>query len=342
MLRDYFKWWTDQMLALVPERMRQLMVETQEYLLVEPDADGEPFVRLTRIRHRDAGDLGRFPLDPTALQAVAWAGRGGAVHLRLAAPLLLEKQLTLPLAAARELDHVLSYEMDRETPFSVDDVWWSFAVEHRDRQHGKVVVRLSLVPKAAIDGLLGVLRQAGLGPALLDIDLEDGEHRQIPVDAPRRHDGRARSRAVPLAAAACAVLAAIAIVLPFARQYWALAAIRSEMAGLKPTVDEAEKLRRQIDQSAGSDVLTAERSRLGDPLAVLAAATSLLPDDTHLSDFTMEQRKVLLNGQSVGAAKLIGAFAADPTFKDPAFAAPSTHMEGARTETFSIGAEARP
>jgi len=344
MLRQYWKWWVDQMLALVPERARLAMVETQECLLVEPEVDGAggAALRLSRLRRREVEEIGRFPLDATVLQGVA-ADRRGPVHLRLPASQLLEKRLSLPIAAARDLDRVLAYEMDRETPFAVDDVWWSFAVEQRDRQHGKVIVRLSLVPKVAVEALLAVLRQARLAPALLDIVGSPGDaHTQIPIDAPRRHDGLARNRLVPIAAIACGVLAVIAAGLPFVRLSWEIGSLEARMAALKPGVDEADRLRRQIDAGAGADVLAAEQARLGDPLVVLAAATAIMPDDTHLTDFTMEQRKVLLNGQSVGAAKLIAALTTDPTFKDPAFAAPSTHMDGARTETFSIGAEARP
>jgi hypothetical protein len=49
-----------------------------------------------------------------------------------------------------------------------------------------------------------------------------------------------------------------------------------------------------------------------------------------------------MNGQSAGAAKLISALSVDPTFKDPAFAAPVTRLEGGKIDIFSISAEARP
>jgi len=39
---------------------------------------------------------------------------------------------------------------------------------------------------------------------------------------------------------------------------------------------------------------------------------------------------------------LLGALAADPTFKDPAFAAPVTKLEANRQEIFSIVTEVAP
>jgi general secretion pathway protein L len=67
-----------------------------------------------------------------------------------------------------------------------------------------------------------------------------------------------------------------------------------------------------------------------------------LPDDTHLTDLSLKNRRLSLIGQSAAAARLLGALAADPSFKDPAFAAPITKLEANRQEIFSITTEVRP
>jgi general secretion pathway protein L len=79
-----------------------------------------------------------------------------------------------------------------------------------------------------------------------------------------------------------------------------------------------------------------------DILRVLAKTTEILPDDTHLTDLSLRQRKLSLSGQSAAAAKLIGAIAADPFFKDPAFSAAVTRVQGGKLDAFSINAEIRP
>jgi general secretion pathway protein L len=132
------------------------------------------------------------------------------------------------------------------------------------------------------------------------------------------------------------------VVVPFLKQSVELASVDRRIASLQPQVDEAQALRQQLEGSGGADVIEAERARLGDPVAVLGAATAILPDNTYLTDFTMRERKINFNGQSAAAANLIGALAADPTFQNPAFAAPVTRIEGTATDGFSISAEARP
>ena len=79
-------------------------------------------------------------------------------------------------------------------------------------------------------------------------------------------------------------------------------------------------------------------SFLAEPLAALAAITRSLPDDTYLTDFTLNGRNVTLNGQSASAAKLIGLLAADPSIDNPAFSAPVTRLEATHTDLFSIRA----
>jgi general secretion pathway protein L len=72
-------------------------------------------------------------------------------------------------------------------------------------------------------------------------------------------------------------------------------------------------------ESAG--FIESERDKAGRPLVVLAAATRILPDDTYLTEIELRQRKVTLSARSAGAARLIGALASDPEFRNPGFSA---------------------
>jgi general secretion pathway protein L len=306
-----------------------------------------PSVELMLRRRGQTSKLGRFALDHQGSVAVeraaSLAGGPLPVWLHLPAGLLLEKHLALPLAAERELTRVVGYEMDRETPFSAEEVYWDSTVEQRDRANGKLKLRLSLVPKAPVEALIGKLKAAGLAPTALDAALAEGGSRQIALARGARQRGLVGAQAVPLAAAACAALLLLAIIVPFIRQAIELGQVEDRIATLQPAVDEAEALRKRIEGSgAGGDVLTGERAKIGDALRVLAATTQSLPDDTHLTDFTMRQRKLSLVGQSADASKLIGVLSQDPTIQNPAFTAPVVSAPGAHMDVFSIGAEARP
>jgi general secretion pathway protein L len=348
-IRDFIAWWVQQLMELLPERLRRAEPSLADALLVAPagplDAD-PPTVELLVRKRGQLSRLGRFTLDAQGAVAIerAAALTGGPLPIRLRLPpgLLLEKHLALPLAAERELARVIAFEMDRETPFSADEVYWDSLVEQRDRAGGRLKLLLSLVPRAPLLPLLGALQDAGLTPVALDAPLPNGSWRPIALAVGERPRGLAAARAVPAAAVACAALAVLAAIVPFIRQSIELGQAEHRIAALQPAVDEVEALRKRIEGSgAGADVLATERARVGDVLKVLAATTQILPDDTHLTDFTMRQRKLSLVGQSAAAAKLIGGLSQDPTFQNPTFAAPVTRMEGAKVDVFSISAEAK-
>jgi general secretion pathway protein L len=144
-------------------------------------------------------------------------------------------------------------------------------------------------------------------------------------------------------AACCAVLALAAIVTPFVRQSTAMSALDRSLAAGRAAAAEADGLRQEIGQlSRSADLVEKERGKVGQPLAVLAAATRVLPDDTYLTELELQQRRLTLSGRSAAAARLIGAVAADSEFRNPAFAAPVTRIEILRQEIFTIITEVAP
>lgn len=346
MLNEFLLWWAQQLKAALPARLTQDRAGPDARALVVtlrlPPAGPQSVDVLVRRKGRDAA-LGQFDLDPAGIAALqaAVAGQGSAAVLRLPPELLLEQQAALPIAAERDPERVLQYEMDRITPFAADELFWAWTIERRDRAQGRLHLRLSLVPKARLGAALDALRQAGLRPVALEAMTPGGPAQRIALDRPQPAPWRKRGLA--LAGGACAVLAVAAIAVPFVMQSVKSAEVEGQIAALRPRADEAEALRRRIlSSAAGTDVFAEQRARVGDALSTLATVTEVLPDDTFLSELTLRARVLTISGQSAGAAKLIAALAAERSIRNPAFAAPVTRNEGTRGEGFAIRAEVEP
>ncbi len=346
MLSQFLAWWRTQLLALFrlepqPGGARDGRALVISVLALTPGAP--PVVELAARRRGQDGTLGRFTLDAAgagALRAAA-AGLRGPVLLRLPPGLLLEQRVILPLAAERDPERVLTYEMDRLTPFPAAELFWSWALDRRDPAANQLRLRVSLVPKARLAPVLDALAGAGLRPSALDAGAPDGTRRRLPLAQVR--PGWWARRGPVLAGALCAVLAAAAAGLPFLQQHEEAARIEAGIAALRPRVDQAEALRRAVlGRAATVDVVQAERARVGDALGILAALTTVLPDDTHLTELTLRRRVLSVTGESGGAARLIAALEAEPGFRNPAFAAPVTRGADGRAEAFSLRAEASP
>jgi general secretion pathway protein L len=344
-VREFFAWWLGQLAELLPQGLRRSALTAVDAMVIKPIGPlsrGIEAVSVSLRRNGRETPLGRFGLGATNLAELPRAA-GRTTVLRLDGQDVLGKTITLPLAAERGLDQVLGFEMDRETPFKAEEIYWNHRVEKTDRQNGRLAVRLVLVPRANLAPLLTALGQSEIRPRRVEIagGLDAGAYLPLDRDAGRAH--QPSNRLVWPAAACCAILGLAAVIIPFIRQEFALASLERQIAVGRAAAGEADSLRQEIDRLASSaDFVDSERDKVGRPLVVLVAATRVLPDDTYLTEMELQKRKVTLSGRSAAAARLIGPLAADGTFRNPGFAAPVTRVEALHTELFTINAEVAP
>jgi general secretion pathway protein L len=345
MLRDFFIWWFGQLADLLPERLRRSTAMAGEAVIVSPTGPLDSAIEGITVALRRGGRetlLGRFHLGTSHPEALAPAA-GKPVVLRLGEAEVLAKTVSLPLAAGRDLDQVLGFEMDRETPFQTEELYWNHRVEATDRQNGRMSVRLLLLPRLSVAPLLSALGQMGLAPRRVEIASGPDAGGWVPLDGNGGRLQRSPGRLLWPAVACCVLLALAAIAIPFVQQAMALAAIEKEVGQGRSAAAEAENLRHEIEQlSRSAELIEKERAKAGRPLAVLAAATQILPDDTYLAELELRQRKITLSGRSGAAARLIGKLATGGEFQNPAFAAPVTRLEALHAEVFTITAEVVP
>ncbi len=367
MIGDAMTWWSRQMLDLVPARFTRPDPSEAGALLVEPflphrgPGGAQPGARLTARADGSERVIAELPLTPDELEGASaiWAqdcarfeqavseARGAAgvmpVLLRLPPAAALRRDVTLPLAAEAGLDRVLAYEMDRLTPFAAEQVFYSFSVLGRDREAQRLTLRLSLVPKAPLLPLLGLLAASGAAAQAIEIAPAAGSGEASVLRIPLEHDAPASARRERLllraAAIGCGVLALLAILLPFLLQSLESRRVERRIAALQPDVRTVQALQRRIaGGSAGAMLVQAERARLGDALGVIAALTAVLPDDSFLTDLALRRGQLTVSGQSPSAARLIPAISANAAFTAPAFSAPVTRIEGQDADLFSIKA----
>lgn len=341
MVSVFLAWWLSQLADLLPLWLRRPALANANALVIAPvgPLGQAAAITVTIRRNGDEVLVGQFPFAGREIKELPTLS-GEPVALRLRAQEVLEKTLVLPLAAQADIEQVLAFEMDRETPFEAEELYWNYHVTKIDRQLKQLHVSLSLLPKISLAPLAAALAPAGLVPSW--VELEDRrEDAVLELDGARERDRS--SRFLVPAAVCCAVLAATAVVTPFAKQAVALGSLDHELQSSRRAVDKAEALRREIDQlSRSAELLTKEVTKSGRPLEVLAALTRALPDDTYLTEFELRQRKLTLSGRSGAASRLIGALANDGGFQNPAFAAPVTRLEASHAEVFTITAKAGP
>ena len=347
MLKQFVIWWTRQWLDMLPSPLTSANRWSNALIIDLPgernDAGPVAFTLIRRLSGREV-PLGRFQTDENGFDAIRRLrrvkGRTLTTLLRLQPGALLEHRFGIPLAAEPDAAQVLRYEIDRVTPFAAEDIFWTWEAERRDRERGRLFVRLSFVSRLSLQACLDALSAAALSPRRIEAIAEGGAIRYLPLEADGDVGAALQRGAVRVLAAACVLLGVVAAALPFVFQQAGIMRTEREIAELQPRVSEAMTLRDHLQaQAAGADAIDAAEVNMGDAVQALDAVTAVLPDDTFLTALTLSQRNLDLTGQSANPARLIAAMSADPMFAGPSFSAPVTAASAGKGSLFSISAE---
>jgi general secretion pathway protein L len=319
-LRAFAVWWLRQISTLLQTGMKP---RTRDALIVVLERLELPLAGIVLRREaRRVRSLGR-------LEELGPAPSDLPVLLRLPPNSVLTRAVTLPLAAERDVAAALNFEMDRLTPFSADELFWSIGSVMRDQARALLRMTLLIVPRAPLEPVLELLGRRQLRPEALEAE-------GIRVALQRTAARQRRRFAWP---ALCACLAVACLVLPLLRQQIAIERAQAMVLARAPAAAAAQRLRAELVADTAGRIEVAAARRRGDPLQVLAALTGVLPDDTWLSDLALKDGSLTMDGQSGNAARLIGLLAAVPALKDPSFTAPVTRTSDNKADLFSLRAE---
>jgi general secretion pathway protein L len=296
---------------------------------------------------RELGRFDRAGIDPAAVRAKVAALTAELTDsdpvVRLPAGQALRKMLELPAAAEANLRAILSYQIDRQTPFRPEQVYFDFVVRGRDAAGQKIRVEWVLIPRAVVDGALAMAAAWGIQPHVVDVAGSDGADftglNLAPAEARPRPARTRRLAAIGLMGAA-GFLLAVAIVLPLYLRGAALENARQQADSLKPGADSALALRREIDRLRNeSEFLATKKKQVPSALAVLAQLTKIVPDDAWLSEFHLAENEVRISGTAASASGLITAIEQSGVFRKAAFRSPVTKAATGDTERFNLSFE---
>jgi len=135
LFREFFDWWCAQLADLLPQELRRSALGTGDALVITPIGPLQQGAEAVAVYQRHNGK--ESPLGHFALGAIGMADlprmAGRTTVLRLGETDVLGKTVSLPLAAERELDQALAFEMDRETPFTAEELYWQMLAIHPHR-----------------------------------------------------------------------------------------------------------------------------------------------------------------------------------------------------------------
>jgi general secretion pathway protein L len=343
-LKGFFNWWGRELVFLVPKALRQrlrdrhgcviLSPEVHGYVAVFFDDDGKVVVR----RQLDLATSTGFQQLKIQYPAIEKA----EIVLRLTADQAIHKLIYLPAAAYENLQQVVGFELDRYTPFSVEQVYFN-AIMLGKTDHSQLEVLLIAAPKVSLDEQLLQVAALGVRPHKID-------YQQVLEDFPQignavnllpdryQHQGSKLSQSMHWITSGLLVLLTLWVLV------WPIWLQGQAVDSLKTRIKQLEKQNRIVDQQQTElDALRAETQKLIDIkyqspalLAVLGELSNLLNDETWLTHLQYSDKRIQIQGQSPAASALISVLEQSEFFSNVSFVSPLTQDKTTGRERFQI------
>lgn len=342
--RGFLAWWGRSLAAWLPARTRRALCDARR-LLLQAEADG---LRLACQQGDEVRWLADLPLpfpdgpDPLA-RLLREDLRDWPRWLQLPAGMGLRRRLVLPAAAREHLREVLSFEIERQTPFAAGQALHDGRVLQA-RDDGQLLVELVVVPRRQFDALTGCLGAAAA--RLAGVDMRDATGASLGVNllppAERhRHPHPWRRWNLMLA-----VVAAVALLLGGVQlldnRRAAAADLQAAMAGRAAQARlVASQRQRVLEAIEGGSWLRAQRDGRPASVEVLDALARRLPEGTYLEKLAIDGDQLTLIGLSNQAAALVGKLEGAPQWRAPALSGALQQDPRTRLDRFTLVAQLR-
>jgi len=224
----------------------------------------------------------------------------------------LRRSISLPAAAEDNLRQVLAFEMDRQTPFKADQVYFDYIVAERSAAERNLQIELTVVPRAQLDAELAALAASGTTLDGVDTwrDAPGGARtglNLLPADRRFRRKNLRLRMNLALAGAALVLLVTV-MLLSLANRESALAAMQADVQKAGNDAKQVSQLRKTLqDTLDGANFLSRKKRETPLMVDLLEDLTKRLPDDTYLERINVDDKnKIEMQGLSDDASKLIG------------------------------------
>lgn len=323
-LPAFLTWWGGELRQLLPQRWRGWFSTGADWYLLQ--VGGTQWTLRHAGRAEPLASWEENPDEARPLVLNAALQRVDREDLRLALLLpqtaVLRRNLLLPLAARDNLLQVVAFEMDRQTPFNVAQVYYAARELPVAAVAGRFQVELVAVMRHTLDPLLARLRAQGITIDAVDVAQADdrlGVNLLPAEQTPRRAHPRRRLNLA--LGAACVLLLLLVCGEWLHNRRVVLQQMQAEVESMRGEAQQVATLRQQLQDNAGAAGFLARRKKdTVSMLSLLQDATARLPDSTWLERFSVDNTgQIGMQGQSQQAAKLLDALKDSKVFTDAGF-----------------------
>lgn len=352
LVNDFFRWWASELAGMMPRPPRSRRTSRAAYLLFELSHEQVDVYHVVRGRKQELGrepavssekavDTEGAPQAPVAdALSVILAGYRPdktAVVAEVPSDQVLTKRIELPMAAEETMHQVLSFEMERQTPFRADAVYFDHEVVERNATQQTIEVELRVVPRQFIDPALAVLADWNLTPTDIIHQADSGTFSVRFVSS--RYKGAGSPRVLAMLVGVNAALLMAILLVPVAKQHAYVDELEAELERARATALAAAGLEERVSQLEMELRTLISRKQASPTMVELVNEISkLLPDTTWLQRLEVKNGEAHLRGVSSAATSLIAVIEGSNMFEEVRFRSPVTRDRATGGERFYVSA----
>lgn len=347
----FIGWWRSELTAMLPaalynrikSKRQRIVIKIEGHnIVVTGSGNGESVLLGQGVINPDGSSL------PDSFPSLAEAYDPESTDTIVSLPdqKILQTTVTLPVEAMENLREVLGYEIDRQTPFQLEQVYYDYDLQpHRSGQQ-QISVKLLVVPRKTMDPLLEVLEKWGLQPGQVTTAtyLEQlSDRKKVPNLLPpartrEKNVNKATVNRLLVISAICLALATLLLPL-----YQQRSTIRNLEVEIETRQAEAEASRVLLDElnRLVPETRFAWKRKLQAILVIelLNELSVILPDDTWLQRIEIAGTTVKLQGTSSSASALIGILENSTMIQNAVFVTAVARDPRTGKERFQISAD---
>ena len=342
--QEFFTWWISELVGMLPVAKSAAGKKSQRGLTIQ--LEQKTCHLQWESGHRIANLAKKFSSD-TAVDKYSNAIEQDKklsvdiCNIQLSNKQILRRSISLPLSTEENLENVISYEMDRYTPFKKEDVYFDVKVQDRDVKEQKITVLLSVIKKTVLDEVMQFASASNMSiqNVFAINESEQNQHESFSFLKQHQHSNTQHrpSGFNKYLLVTTILLALLALILPVAKNYWLAEQYSSQLRAMEGDIKQARQLQsRYKELKQDVEFLANQGKDSVKVLDLLNELTRVVPDHTTLSRFSLEESNVRIKGLSASASNLISIIDSSENFSGVQFIAPVTQNSKTGKESFSI------
>ncbi|MGB4498405.1 MAG: PilN domain-containing protein [Methylococcaceae bacterium] len=346
--KPFLRWWRRELAFLIPAKMSQFFYNPQPAIIIKPiDNTIELSYEIKGVQH----NLGTVTCDISQQEIVKnllsdERFKNAIFILRLSNRETLNKTLNLPLAAQTNVSQVVSYEIDRYSPFKLDQIYFATHLENIDTEASQLSIKLMIVQRKLLEKRYQDCKMLGISPQFVEVenypnDLQNLHlaYNLLPLDLQPKIKNRSRWIIGSLITS-LTFLSFTSLVLPVWLEYREVENLQKQISSVEKEVKSVKSLQAEMDEiREENQALINEKTATPPVVAILNEISALLKDDSWLSYLQYSDGQLQLQGESPTASNLLADLEASDYFAKVSFASPVTQDKASGSERFQITAE---